>query len=605
MTLKNSNYRKSHGRRSARKLGVQSLESRGMLAGDVAFSVGAGNVSLTGDGSDNEITITYIGSDKYEVVGIGGTMVNGSASVQFEVGVQLTKSLTLSMKGGNDVVIFNGAGTGTLPGLLNIGGGEGDNTITIQNLASVAGKIAVVNSTGDDTVTIASVASAASISITTGKGGADVSLINTDVAGDITVNAVSDEGNGNDLTLDDVSTGANLSVAYGSSSSSIIDVDGVAIGKHLTLRTTGGNVTATFGDSAPNTIGGKLTIDFASGDHAITMDDTDIEGDLHIRTILGNKTIHIATTDIGGHVQMNNGGGKETITIADVNVGDVLPKGNLSIHTGSGDSDIDIQNADVNGNLAIITSNGGDATIQVGSVSAVVLNGSLTIGAGNANLVGNDISVDNLTAKDVSIINGAGDNVVTFGAVGLVNITTGSVSIRNGLGDNDVTINDTTIFRDLTIANGPTNTGNSITVGNLDSVTVGRNVTITDGSGDSTVTLNDLAITGSLSFRGMAGMDDLTLGSLFAVTGVTNIDTGADDDTVDILSGADLSTGKVTINLGAGDDNLTIAAAGTAFNLLTPNFAFEGGLGGSDTLDTNVVLTVAQLKKVKGFESIV
>src|SRR5690349_17694431 len=58
-----------------RRLNVESLESRAMLAGDVLATVEGGNLLITGDGADNDIRIVQTADDTFQIIG-DGTSVN-------------------------------------------------------------------------------------------------------------------------------------------------------------------------------------------------------------------------------------------------------------------------------------------------------------------------------------------------------------------------------------------------------------------------------------------------------------------------------------------------------------------------------------------------
>lgn len=596
MKRKFSQSKNSQGKRAGRRLGVQSLESRGMLAGDVALAIGAGNVTLTGDASGNEITITSLGGGTYEIAGQGGTTINGGVTpLQFDSS-QLIYNLTLNLKGGDDIVTIDGGTGDSLPGLLSVGGGDGDNEINIVGGLSITGKLAVVNGFGEDTVVIDDV-SAGSISITNGKGGSHVTIGDVSTTADITVNALADGGAGNDIALDNVSARA-VSVSYGGTSGpSTMTFDNMNVLTNLTLLNTGGTVVADLGGTA-NTIGGKLTVSFADGNHDIDLAQIDVAGEISIRTNAGNKTIDIATTTAGGNLSITGSAGNETINIVDAVVGGGAGKGNLTVTGGVGDTDVTITGGDVDGNVSI-TNGVGDATVALGTAAALNVAGAVSIRNGNGNAT---ISVDNVTsARDIAITNGHGDNTITFGATGANDIQAGGVSIRNGNGDATINIDDTQIFRDLAITNGNSNGVNLVNIGTNAAVS-SRSLSLIDGSGDSTVVIDDMAVASAFSFRGLAGADSLTLDGSFDVNGGTSIDTGADNDAVTINSGADLTVGRVSITLGQGDDDLTVVLS--AFNTVTNNFLFDGGIGGFDELVSDVALTGAQLKKAKYFEDI-
>ena len=65
-----------------RILGLEQLERREVLAGNVAASLRGGDLFLNGDNLANDISITRIGPNSVTIAG-NGTTVNGQAAVTF------------------------------------------------------------------------------------------------------------------------------------------------------------------------------------------------------------------------------------------------------------------------------------------------------------------------------------------------------------------------------------------------------------------------------------------------------------------------------------------------------------------------------------------
>lgn len=94
-----------------RTLGIQQLEARTMMAGDVSVFLSptdARDLVIQGDGLDNSILIQEVGEDRFRISGRGTapfnirpTLINGSTTpVEFTV----TDDIRVSMGGGNDRV---------------------------------------------------------------------------------------------------------------------------------------------------------------------------------------------------------------------------------------------------------------------------------------------------------------------------------------------------------------------------------------------------------------------------------------------------------------------------------------------------------------------
>ena len=61
---------------SSRRLGLESLESRELMAGVVSVQVSGGNLRITGDGAANGVVVFQLGEGQYRVLGAnhGGSL---------------------------------------------------------------------------------------------------------------------------------------------------------------------------------------------------------------------------------------------------------------------------------------------------------------------------------------------------------------------------------------------------------------------------------------------------------------------------------------------------------------------------------------------------
>jgi hypothetical protein len=82
----------------------EGLESRLAMAGNVAGAVIGGNLDLQGDVLGNQIELRDLGGGSYQVVGLGGTTVNGAASQVFG---GVTGDIKAAMSRGNDVILID------------------------------------------------------------------------------------------------------------------------------------------------------------------------------------------------------------------------------------------------------------------------------------------------------------------------------------------------------------------------------------------------------------------------------------------------------------------------------------------------------------------
>src|SRR5207244_5328908 len=112
---------------SVRRLMVESLESRAMLAGNVTVSVTDNMLRIVGDAAGNDIEIqqvqqTFVGEwpgVKLQIIG-HGTTINGQATSLIVEGV---KNSFIGLQGGNNhLLVGNTSKTSSPPNPVNLPG---------------------------------------------------------------------------------------------------------------------------------------------------------------------------------------------------------------------------------------------------------------------------------------------------------------------------------------------------------------------------------------------------------------------------------------------------------------------------------------------------
>ena len=167
------NHKKLASRKSAithRRLGVERLQARVLLAGDVTAAVTNGFLVIRGDDAANELTIERISGDRVQVTGATGTTINGLTQPAV---LRVRKSYDIATGGGDDkltVIGLNafgryeirmdlGIGNDTLVARnllaqrIHAGGGDGNDSITLRNSRSRRGS-GVGGGAGDDTLVL-------------------------------------------------------------------------------------------------------------------------------------------------------------------------------------------------------------------------------------------------------------------------------------------------------------------------------------------------------------------------------------------------------------------------------------------------------------------
>lgn len=285
-------------------------------------------------------------------------------------------------------------------------------------------------------------------------------------------------------------------------------------------------------------------------------------------------------------------GGTNTFTVGS---GVAVSIANTAIDAGAdGAADVAVV-YDANATSATLTLNkvssaGADSALGITGAKLTTLNVATTGAASTvqeleigANAAGNSSKIDTL------VITGDQDLTITEGVALAKNATAGTSTITS------------------TGLTGALNLGAAGTGGVT--VAAGAALTVNAGNGVNTVVFNDVDVDGSITATFGSGKDVITLTD---ATGSVSINTGdgADKVTVSELDSKYNSTDKETasINLGAGDDTLTIANALTAANLAS-GVTLAGG-DGTDTLniDNDEYLTLFDNSTadvtVSGFEKL-
>jgi cyclophilin family peptidyl-prolyl cis-trans isomerase len=211
--------------------GMESLERRTLLTGNVQVQLQGADAVLTGDAADNSVEIVTSGTSLV-VRGLNGTTINGG-STAFTLSassVTFGGRLSANLAGGNDqltlgsgvtvggvVRIWGGSGQdtigiqgSTLNSLLGIDGGSESNSISIQG-STIAGG-AILLSSGPALISVDNSTITRGLSVETGNGDDDVVLTSAVINGTTTIHTHS--GN-DDIVLVDSTLNGSLEVNAG------------------------------------------------------------------------------------------------------------------------------------------------------------------------------------------------------------------------------------------------------------------------------------------------------------------------------------------------------------------------------------------------------
>jgi hypothetical protein len=289
----------------SRKLSFQQLEDRQLMAANVAASMGghlassvapanlAGNVTaavvnhgltLTGDNGSNQIEITQVGTNLFEVSGLNGTTVNGKANQTFSI----TGNISANFKAGDDGLSLDGTkssgGYMTLPGSLNVVLGDGNNGLVLQN-TTVSGNLSVTGGSGADDAYFydsgVGLGSNNDCSITLGAGANTIVTDYLRVQRDLLINDISSSGDF--MLLQGVSAGRNVNIQTGNGSDDIT-IDNFFAKNDLNISTGGGNDYVVLGevidgyhgttptsDSQGQLYAAHLSVDLGTGDDQLSL----------------------------------------------------------------------------------------------------------------------------------------------------------------------------------------------------------------------------------------------------------------------------------------------------------------------------------------------
>lgn len=353
-------------------------------------------------------------------------------------------------------------------------------------------------------------------------------------------------GNGDDTVAFEAQAAAayripgNLTINLGNGNDTITSKGAFTVNGSANINVGNGNDTIDLSLNAATdttTINGSLTANMLAGNDTFRAD----TGSLTVNgftTINGGNQISFSTgTNLFNSVTLNSSFG-ETIGNS-VDLGDTTTiRGNLVFIGGSFVDTVGIDGSSILGNATLNLGQGagtpaGNQTVTLSNSAATTINGNLTVLSGNGvDEIIFDTGADTVVGGNVTLNLGNGNNNISLDGNGAGSIIGGSLTILTGTGDDTVTIGASGTFSingSVSISLGNSNTGNITTI---------------------TTTL----IGGNLSYTG-----------------------GTGSDTVEFDTGDSVVSGRVSANMGGGQDTFTIAAGATSFGALYLDFGVGSG----------------------------
>lgn len=300
--------------RLGRRLFVEGLENRRLLAGDVTVSRSGADLYVTGDNLSNTISIESDGSGGVRVNGFNDanaqpTSINGTPNGTFQ-SASFSGSVFVVMNDGDDQVRFTRLQVQTAS--VNLGAGNDELVAGLQ----------AVGETRFGTSQAVRLSVAQNFNIYGAGGDDDIRLQSVYVAG----SSVIDTGEQNDaITLLPAVDGATLADTSGR-----IDVGG-------TLTIVPGNGADTVSAKAVIT-GANFVIDDAGGPLNADLESFRSNGSTYIYASPDNDEILIADARAAALMQIIAEGGSDHVAIRDTYAG------NLNINMGDGDDRLSLTN---------------------------------------------------------------------------------------------------------------------------------------------------------------------------------------------------------------------------------------------------------------------
>ncbi len=603
-----------------RKLVVENLERRSMLAGNVFVEVSAGSLIIRGDNNDNAILVTDLGGGTYAVSGgdfgdipeladqgfqTGPTVIKGGEETDdpnTRIFPGVTNDINIDMKKGDDVVALGNSvedlnalalecfGFGFSSGSGDGGGdGTGSGSVSdaaIEDLPEVDGTFSVPRNlyiyTGDGNDYVV-----ANANVGTSSGG--VAVINT--------------GNGHD----GVAFGSPNSFAPMEESAQVESEFGVHVEINLVILTGSGDDHVCVTNAQ---IDNLLSIQTGDGHDGVEVHDV-IAGVADVITGNGNDDVLMSNFALDYSLSVVTGAGHDQVVVEGFSAGagdgpsdQNNEAGVVVINTGAGDDQLIVEGFDIDA-LVIDTGTGNDGSEfdrEFPDFSAqqidfdlrlpiLVYDGFVTRGITVVTGAGNDFAqVEFVTASDITINTGTGNDGSFFTPIAVYAIDVknnlvvvtgeghdyaylysgfevfsevgGSVIVNMGGGNDLLGIVDFDIANDLIVTLGAGN----------DAAGIGTTEGFADGSSQGT-----LRVGRNLILDAGSGHDEVAAANLqihndiFAYLGAGKdnldfynstvggnafLDAGADQDSV-YIEDVEIG-GKASVFMGAGNDTLSI-----------------------------------------------
>lgn len=291
--------------KNLRKIRLESLESRQLMAGDVVVALEGSLLTVAGDDFDNQISLTRTLAGDVVVAGQNGTLINGLPSVRFPR-VELN-ALEVRMEGGNDTVVLRGL---QIANDANVDLGAGNDRLTAPATAAstIGGNLSVLGSEGNDIVQLSGVVVRENLNIDGGIGALNATLANA--------------------TIDKVMT------IIGDEADDVVSVTGSSIGLDAMIETKGGSDRVTLTDVNAWLLSINTDSNGAVGLDQVTLNRVSTVEDLGIFTGAGNDTVRLTDVTSGKSIVVSMDSGNDRLIATRVQAAvDAIFEGGAGVDT--------------------------------------------------------------------------------------------------------------------------------------------------------------------------------------------------------------------------------------------------------------------------------
>lgn len=483
--------RPSRGKTNARprRLSVQTLENRRVLAGLVAFTEAAGTLTITGDVDANAIEISqgpgqpagsFVVRSLDTGTGIATRFAGRPANQTSETFNNINNIVVDMSSGGSDRVEFAGAesGASVLNGDLTVDfGGASELEISdmiVGNLSvnqSIVGNaIRVLNNvTVTGATTLDSVNGGTNNSITGSRLGTGLSITN---------NAGTDE-----LTLTDTDIGGGVAFPLPAAGylSTVLSINN---GEGPALTRVANNALTTV--PSPRIHGGVSLVS-GTGFDTMVLTNAVIDGGVNINNGNGDSQGDGATVMIIGGVIGGDLLNAEGLTIINgtqrdilmINGGAVIPSGiDIDNQLDPNGSDLDIEDATIGGNPEVVSAINVNGLNNVNISGTTVLNGNVNFAM--ASTVLNQVLLEDLRVNGRLLITSTGVNSRDLVTLRNVNVTS-RTEIQMGGAADELTLTGTTSLSQVVVLNSGNQVGDRLIIDAALLTTLGSNVSFPFG----------------------------------------------------------------------------------------------------------------------------